>query len=83
MSTLSTHQLRSIDVSKIKRLTVTRRNGAVRLMKNKDDIAHFIKNHAADLVIESKLWNGFASSKPGKDYGALVISCEEVSGVAS
>lgn len=79
---MNTFTLRSLDLSKIKRLTVTRRNGAVRMMKNKDDIAHFIRNHAADLVIESKLWNGFASSKPGKDYVALVISCEEV-GVAS
>lgn len=82
---MNTFTLRSLDLSKIKRLTVTRRNGAVRPMRNRDDIAHFIKNHSNDLVIESQLWHGYASSKPGKDYVALVIACvePEVSGVAS
>lgn len=78
-STLSTHTLRSLDQSKIRRITVTRRNGAVRMMKERENIAHFIRNHANDEVIESKLWSGYASSKPGTDYVALVIACVEKS----
>lgn len=74
---LATHTLRSLDQSKIKRLTVTRRNGAVRLMKERENIAHFIRNHANDEVMESKTWPGYASCKPGTDYVALVIACVE------
>lgn len=65
--------LGSIDVSKIRRLVITRKNRAVRTMKVSADIAKFIRDHASD-QLQSYDEGRLQSAGPGSDYLSLIVN---------
>lgn len=75
MSTATKLTLGSLDVTKISRLVVTRNNRAVRFMKERENIAHFISNHSSDELSEYP--GGWASVVKGSDYLSLQIVAKQ------
>lgn len=64
--------LSTLDASKIKRMIVTRRKNAIRVMKQKAEIDHFIRYHASDEV-EQQDDGRFRSVRAGTDYQEIVL----------
>ena len=66
--------LGALDTSKIKRLVVVRRKGALRIMKDRPSIEHFIRNHSQDEVAEQD--GKLCSVQPGMDYQSLIVNID-------
>lgn len=65
--------LRHLDVSKIKRLVVVRKNGGTRTMKLTADISKFVREHHSD-AIERYEDGRMCSVQSGSDYRSLLIN---------
>jgi hypothetical protein len=65
-----------LDLAKIKRFVIVRKNGGTRTMAVKADIAKFIREHHSDGIADYP-GGMFRSVKPGCDYTSVVISMKE------
>ena len=65
--------LGDLDAARVKRLVIVRKSGGVRTMKVQDDIAKFIKAHAADRL-ERYEDGRLCSVESGVDYRSLLVN---------